>query len=192
MNVTKRDRVLVYDSRQGGLTAAWAVGSFLGRFGTVVAANSWAHAIDVLLDAGLTRPRVLQVWGHGRPGAALIDGDPMPVSQFASALPMHPDGYVWFRSCAVFAGGPGWVLARHAARSFGCRVVGHTRVISAPFPWCQSGGHSLEPYQEPYWSVEEGFDASGDLMGSSPGAPNTCNVWAMDPPGDWRVRAVAA
>lgn len=177
--------VMIYDATQTGLEKKflsnfWAAGSVLGRFDKVIAAESARDAIDQLekfVKDSNKRVSSLQLWGHGRQGKFFIADAAVIVSDLARALGRSPDN-VWFRACDVFGGDAGHKFAKEASSFFRCTVTGHTRVISAPNPLCQSGGYSLRLGEEPFWSkLDEG--------GSGFFEKNTCLVTTMRPPRSW-------
>ena len=128
----------------------------------------------------------LQFWGHGAPGAPLIDGVRLGLGdrleRFVAACRFKPRSTVWWRACDVFGGEAGHRFALRFCEVAGCGHAGHTRIISAPWPIYQSGGHGLRPDKAPHWSASEGED-DGD--GSGPFKPNTCLVTQMRIPRSW-------
>lgn len=177
-------RVLVYDAGAGLLSWAWWLGSSFGSFDHVFGVRSWAEAYREL--AALNgKASALQVWGHGNRGDAFIGDDDVSVERLAEVVDLAADAYVWFRCCAAFGGARGHQFAVEASTALGVGVVGHTRIVGAPW---QSGGHGLLPGQAPYWPLDEGYADDGGLLRSGPLAPNSCLVTRMNPPATWWVR----
>jgi hypothetical protein len=175
-------RVLLYDATDK-LTPLWAAGRHLSRWDAVIAARSWAHAIDTL--QALPDPvRRLQFWGHGMEGSPLIAGERLggKLQALVDACDFAPRATVWWRACDVFGGEAGHRFAVRFCEVAGIGHAGHTRVISAPWPMCQSGGHALRPGKRPHWPADEG-DRDGN--GSAPWKPNTCLVSQMRIPRRW-------
>jgi hypothetical protein len=171
-------KVLLYD-KTDKLTPFWAMGRILSRWDAVIAATSWRDAIEQL--AALPRPVThLQFWGHGAPGMPGIDGIALgnQLVDFVGACRFPPEATVWWRACNVFQGPAGQQFAKHFCKVAKCGHVGHTRVVSAPWPIYQSGGYGLRPGQMPHWSAE-------DSGGSGPRKPNTCLVTRMTVPSHW-------
>jgi hypothetical protein len=95
---------------------------------------------------------------------------------------LEPNAFVWLRTCASFAGGPGRSLATSLVKTMSCRVAGSTFNIG--FPW-HSGQHSLRPDAVPGWSITEGLDDKGKPLGSAKKAPHTVPFTAMSLPDAW-------
>jgi hypothetical protein len=178
-------RVLAYDSVQGLLTTAWALGaqwgSLVGQFDRVIAATKPADVV-LGLDA-IPRGVVvtqLQLWGHGNPGDMLFGDASLSVAQLANGLRwrMAPHAEVWFRGCAVFQGHEGQDFAVRCATALDRTVFGHAVNVSKPWFTSQSHGYGLRPGERPHWDPE----ITG---GSYPWAPNTCSVLRMNPPRSW-------
>jgi hypothetical protein len=85
----------------------------------------------------------------------------------------------------VFSGSSGIRFAERFAESARCVTAGHTRNISTPWVTHQSGGFAIRPGEEAHWSPNEGIGSNGKPLGSSPWAPNTCLVTAMNVPSSW-------
>jgi hypothetical protein len=177
-------RVLLYD-KTDKLTPFWAMGRILSRWDAVIPATSWDDATEKLWD--VPEPVThLQFWGHGTAGSPVINGSKLGLAlqlrNFANAARFTEDSVVWWRACNVFHGEEGHRFARQFAAVAGCSHVGHTRVVSAPWPIYQSGGHGLRLGKEPHWSKTEGDGRRG---GSGPRMPNTCLVTRMTVPESW-------
>ena len=189
---TSSKRVMVYDATQKGwkdkqLSAFWWAGSFLGNFDVVIAATSWDDAVEKLTAIEGTISQ-LQIWGHGSSGKMWIDNvslsldkdDKELMDSFVAALSekLTWSSVVWFRACDVFRAAAGKLFANTVSTRLRCGVVGHTCVISSPFPTHQSGGHGIRAPQKAEWSTAEGG-------GSFPWKTNTCLVTDMNPPESW-------
>ncbi len=200
-------RVLLYDrtcqGRIGGLSRIWAAGSTLyrrlGRIDAVHGAATWDDGLAWL--AALPEPiDELQYWGHGKWGAALIDGTPLDARSLAVQAPLRrqldalrerlaPQALVWFRTCETFGARPGIDFAERLADFLGVRVAGHTFVIH----YHQSGLHGLAPGRRADWSPDEGL-AEGTAeqptraKSSAPWAPRTVTCWSGRVPEAWFAR----
>jgi hypothetical protein len=123
-----------------------------------------ADAVGKILARG-GRPgsiRVLQFWGHGRPGAMCVGDEELTPESFAPGHPhfaelsrllplLHEEAVVCFEGCQTFAGADGKRLARAAAAFFGRRttVSGHTRLLGYNLDW--GGSVRLRTGREPDW-----------------------------------------
>lgn len=156
-----------------GLTHSWQLGgvlySALGRLDDRHGFADWSSALRWLAEYPGDAPiGEIQFWGHGKWGAAKIDGASLDIDALDPAHPEHDalrairermrgaDGELplwWFRTCETFGADVGHAFARAWTEFFQCRAAGHTYVIG-PY---QSGLHSLAPGQRPYWSVDEGL-----------------------------------
>jgi hypothetical protein len=176
-------RVLLYDNTDR-LTIFWAAGRYLSKWDAVISASSWKDALEQLWE--LDKPVMeLQFWGHGAEGFPLIDGFPLSTElqkELAEACDFQPESVVWWRACDVFSGERGQRFAVSFCQIAGCSHVGHTRVISWPWPIFHSGGHGIRPGATPHWDVTEGEE---DNDGSGPSKPNTCLVTRMKVPESW-------
>ena len=182
-------RVLVYDSTAGFLSTLWSIGRFLSKWDLVIAAKSWEHAIDEMLTLG-EPVEELQFWGHGTAGGPLINGAPVTKYRLvaikdACRFSEAENPFIWWRACDVFSRAAGVDFALAAVETTGCAHVGHTRVISAPWPFLQSGGYGLRPGEKVKWDEYEGVTKEGLSKGSHPFAPNTCLVTTMSVPERW-------
>jgi hypothetical protein len=169
-------RILLYDTTAGWLSTAWRAGASLGRFDRVVGVSTPAESYAAIRSAAESPGGLdeVQIWGHGSPGAPVIDGERLYTYALGAALRPSPvRSLVWFRSCAVFAGAVGQSFAADLA-ALDVRVAGHTRVIGAPW---QSGLYALRPGQVPHWSALDGG-------GSGPFLHHTILVTRMSLP-DW-------
>lgn len=181
-------RVLLYDDTQGFLTRCWRIGSRLSRWDAIIAASSWQEAVQriALLPDGI---RELQFWGHGTDGQPLIAQRMLSsyITDLSVAGRFHkiPNSLIWWRACNVFGGARGRDFAIAAPRVTGCAHVGHTRVISWPWPFLQSGGYAIRPGEKVHWDPFEGITPDGKYLGSNPLAKNTCLVTTMTVPHSW-------
>lgn len=146
-------KILIYDNTEKKLIGlSWKIGAFLFRplFDKIIPANSWDQAItDLKAFVGKKKASEVQFWGHGVPGAPLIDNKPMSLRDDRIFSTTHR---WWFRCCSLlstvrgkkFAG---WFVER------GVEIVSHTSVIGMmglhPFLF------GLKPGQDPYWDDEE-------------------------------------
>lgn len=178
-------RVLLYDNTQGYLTFFWWLGRFLARWDAVISASSWDDAIDQL--AKVPGPiKELQFWGHGLSGQPMINGEALghKDERFAVACRFKrvTEPVIWWRACCTFARGRGIQWALDMCNLTGAAQVGHTRVISWPWPIFQSGGYGLKPGQTVYWDPYGDLDRDGNELGSNPFAKNTCSTFRMTVP----------
>lgn len=181
-----------------GLSHSWDAGgrlySLLGRFDAWIGVSSWTEALDWLGATAPDRPIAsIQYWGHGLPGAVLIDHDPIHASSLTGPLEgrftrvrerLGPESLWWFRTCSTLAGARGHHFARRWAGFFNCAVAGHTHVIG---PW-QSGLHRLAPGATPHWSRSEGLIEGGPPTRTQPSAPwlpNTITCLQGEVPIHW-------
>ena len=124
----------------------------------------------------------VEFWCHGAPGMISWYRRPFRSGDVSRAAEKMRVNRIWFRSCSTFAGSIGHHFAANVAEHAGCTVAGHTHLIGP----LQSGLHTLEPGQPPYWSMNEG--QKGNRTGgkwSSPWAPNTITAWRNDIPSAW-------
>lgn len=180
------------------LGASWALGSRaffgLGRYDLVVPATSWIQVADLLSTMALAeKVDEIQFWGHGTPGAPIINGEPLWRHALSPEHPLHvvmeafrdvthPDSVLWWRSCSVFAGNRGIRYAQQVANFIGCRHAGHTHIIG--FPW-HSGLHTVGPSEGPMWSPDEGDGADTGRKWSNPAANHTILFWTTKIPKGW-------
>jgi hypothetical protein len=170
-----------------GLSHAWGAGSrlygALGRFDASYGATSWDEALRWL--ASHEALAEIQFWGHGKWGAAKIDGEALDEGSLAKdhshrALldevrdRLAPGAQWWFRTCETFGGAGGHRFAQAFSEHQRCRVAGHTFIIA----YWQSGLHTLGPGERPEWSAEEGIrqgtpEAPERAWWSRPWSPNT-------------------
>lgn len=187
-------KIAVYDAAETsfvGLT--WRFGAQFhkmgGHFQHVVAARSWASALDACID--FTTDNVvdeIQFWGHGNPGGAFINKQALDVSKehktrlFTLGAMLEPNALFWLRTCASFAGAQGHAFASRFAATLDRRVAGSTHNIG--FPW-HSGQHSVRPGKTPDWSISEGLSRLGQPLESARHAPNTLPFSKMSLPPTW-------
>jgi hypothetical protein len=183
-------KILFYDSTQGYLSYIWSKGQYIGGFNSVYAVTSWAQVYDILnsfKDLPDSHISQIQFWCHGYSGKPFINGRSMDMNSFACAVDgiTNANSVVWFRACDVFSRMAGHNFAEDWVNTVGTAVVGHTRIVSAPWPLSQSGGYGLRVGQRPYWDAYEGVKADGSSKGSHPFAPHTCSVFRMNVPDSW-------
>ncbi len=175
-------RVMMYDSTQDSLkkkylSTFWELGGYIGNFDNIIPVRNVEEFKSTLNYITTMNDDVhLQIWGHGLPGAPFIDEDLITISSIAGASNGHLRE-VWFRSCSVFQGPPGQVFAAKLAAGINASVAGHTRIISAPFPNCQSGLYAILPGQKPLWD-------DSDSGYSTPWAKHTTSITRYNIP-DW-------
>lgn len=175
-------RVVIFDATDRSvvpeLSDSWraAARAFraVRRFDEVIEATSWEQALAPLRGRTV---REVQFWGHGRPGAALIGRQPLPLDALVS---LHITELLWLRVCAAFHGSIGKTYAKRLLGAVGCRVAAHTFNIGP----LQSGLHTLAPGDWPYWSASEGADRSG-ILGSALWHPNTITCLHSSVPAGW-------
>jgi hypothetical protein len=187
-----------------GLSTIWASGARLYRWrgflDASIAARSWDEALSFLAGFEPERPIAeIQFWGHGKWGDAsigeerfderrLLRSDPLaPALAAIKKRLQSPEALFWFRTCETLGAARGQSFAVALAESLGCRVAGHTFVIS----YWQSGLHVLGPGEQPTWDPAEGLiagtpDAPQRARHSLPYAPNTITCWASSIPEDFR------
>ena len=179
-----------------GLTHFWILGGLLyralGRLDHFQGVRSWTEGLRWLAEIEPGRDIAeIQFWGHGNWGSALLNDKVLDETVLSPHHPLHrllravrsrlgPASLWWFRSCQTFGARKGHSFASSFASFLGCRVAGHTFVIG---PW-QSGLHSIEPGEKPYWPLEEGLPLDGSPerpakgRWSSPFRPHTITCLA--------------
>lgn len=188
------------------LTWWWSLGGVLQtalkNADAVGSAASWSEAIQFVLDAiekeeqasGQAVPvGVIQFWGHGGPGKAMMAKERMDINSIAEGAPNYDllqklksklipgSSAIWFRCCSAFTGTEGKSFACAYRDFFGAKIIAHTYIITA----LQSGTYILEPGEEPSWSDTEGLDENGNLLYSEPLAPHTITALKFYPPSTW-------
>lgn len=146
-------RVLIYDATETRMVGkSWALGAklFKRHFNCICAASSWAEAASVVSCVPVVDE--LQYWGHGYPGAPILNDEPMTV-EFVDALAakVTPDSLVWFRVCSAFSGPRGIAFAQDMVEELGCRVASYTRDIG----FYQSGLYSIRPGLGARWDPQD-------------------------------------
>lgn len=201
-------RLMIYDATctgrriAPGLSHAWWIGGHLyrslGRIDHARGASRWGEALRWAVDVEDERPiGEVQLWMHGRWGRALLERDSLDLASLGPGHPhrallsalrerLSPPSVVWFRTCETFGAAAGQRFARMLADFLGCRVAGHTHVIS---DW-QSGLHSLRPGEAPRWSPDEGLlegsaDAPRRACWSAPWRPRTIHCLTGAVPEGW-------
>ena len=177
----KTIRVLAVDVSSGkrfrGVEATWYWGAkvFRRHFDVVVLASSWDSILENCARASKAQGDIeLHYWGHGAPGAPLVNDRPPPIHDWRwSAI-----GTVWFRCCDVFRGAKGADFARELAAR-GCRVVAHTVVIGAKYG-AQSYLYGVRAYGHAWWPA---VPVNGATL-SHPLYPRTVMFWNQQIP-DW-------
>lgn len=173
----------------------WATGARLyrrrGFLDASLGASSWHEALSFI--AGFERERAIreiQFWGHGKWGDArigdecfderrLLPSDPLAPLLATLQKRIHsPEALFWFRTCETLGATRGQSFAVALSERLGCRVAGHTFVIS----YWQSGLHVLAPGNRPSWDPAEGLargtpDAPLSAKHSLPNSPNTITCW---------------
>lgn len=184
--MTQQVRVCITDTTQGQLSIVWLAGSRLvGSFSERVRAANWETVYDHLWDIRRRQGRIdrIQFWGHGDPADPRINGASPDLQEFSDAARLDEDAEVWWRACNVFQGVVGQLYAARCTTILGCRVAGHTRVVSGYHDgswglgtlFYQSGLYGLRPGEAPHWPV-------GDAGGSGKRLPNTVGLFTRDVP----------
>lgn len=179
-------RMMIYDSSQTRidqkyLSQIWSASRHLGNFDYVLGVKSVSQLVSEVCALNISELTQIQIWSHGSPGCVWIDEECLLPRDLGDAFKGVYTGEadLWFRSCNVFSGRVGKSYAREVLAYMNlAAVVGHTRVVSAPFFTHQSGGYALRLGETPHWS-------SDDDGGSYPWVPNTCLVTRMNPPKSW-------
>ncbi len=149
-------RIIVYDKTAGWLAMSWALGAWLfkliGRADTVIAVASWDEFFSVLSKH--SKIKRIEYYGHGHMGGVTCAGIRMDDGNRLSKLrsSMAPGALLWWRTCSAFSGMTGKRFAVQCVAALGCRVAGHTFIISV---W-HAGLHVLNAGQVPDWSDAEG------------------------------------
>jgi hypothetical protein len=187
-----------------GLSTIWAAGARLYRarssLDATLGAASWEEALSFVAGFEPERPiGEIQFWGHGKWGIALIGDDRFDerrllwndalapaLSAIKKRLPATR-ALFWFRTCETLGATRGHDFAAALSERLGCRVAGHTFVIS----YWQSGLHVLEPGRRPGWDPAEGLvrgTAGAPLQArhSLPHLPNTITCLQSSIPSDFR------
>jgi len=187
-----------------GLSTIWAAGARLyrarGALDATFGAGSWEEALSFVAGFEPDRPiGEIQFWGHGKWGDArigqecfderrLLRSDSLaPVVAAIKRRIESPEALFWFRTCETLGATRGQSFALALSELLGCRVAGHTFVIS----YWQSGLHVLAPGQRPGWDPAEGLvqgtpDAPLRASHSLPNLPNTITCWQSSIPSDFR------
>jgi hypothetical protein len=187
-----------------GLSTIWASGARLYRWrgflDASLAARSWDEALRFLAGFEPERPiGEIQFWGHGKWGDArigderfderrLLRSDPLrPVLTAIQRRLSSPEALFWFRTCETLGAARGQRFAAAFGEAMGCRVAGHTFVIS----YWQSGLHVLGPGERATWDPTEGLiEGSADVplraRHSLPNSPNTISCLQSRIPEGWR------
>lgn len=159
--------------------------------------DSWVEALKWIVSVEPDKKiNSIQFWGHGSPGRVWINGEALSARSVLATSEhrdlllklkerLTKDSVVWFRSCNVFSKQEGHLFAKLFSKMLGCRIASHTFIVG---PW-QSGLHTIEPDQEPTWSIEEGIkkkkDGSEEKLWSMPWSPNTIFCLTGQIPKDW-------
>jgi hypothetical protein len=185
-------RLMIYDAseedRNPFLAASWFWGARLYKARNKLDHYKGVRSLDEMIEYVLKFDSVdeLEFWGHGREGAFFIDNKRIGWNNLAERFGdmrnvFHDDSLIWWRTCSTFHGEYGHRFAATAAEVFKCRVAGHTFIIG---PW-QSGLHSLEPGQDPYWPENEGDKNKSEVRSSAPWHRNTIFCTKADIPSGW-------
>lgn len=182
-------RVVLYDIAGDKpwpeMTDSWKVGARLylaaRRVDVALPISSWAEAAEKLRQ--FSRVDMLQLWGHGRPGAALCGKEEL-TPEVLRAFPSI--GTLWLRSCSTFHGPVGKAYAERLADATKGVVAGHTFLIGM----LQSGLRTLKPGETPAWRDDEGYKglaANGrrKTRGSLPWHPRTITCLHAEIPAGW-------
>lgn len=183
-------RVLLFDETAGALSWVWRNTAWVGGFDAVVPARSWHGALlelERLTHQSDKRVLHLQFWGHGQSGRPLIGGTRLhSLGDLRAAARLAYGSEVWWRACDVFSRASGADFALQAVyETQGAAHVGHTRVVSWPWPMLQSGGYGLRSGEDVWWDPYEGVADDGRSLGSHPLAPHTTLVTQMQVPRAW-------
>jgi len=185
-----KTRAIVYDATENRFVGwTWAIGARLFKlFGLatyIFGATSWPEAAGWL--ERLPKVDEVHFWGHGRPGAALINHvniigeEHNAVVLRALKRVLKVPGLFWLRTCSSFHGRSGKAFAALLASTTERVCAGSTYIIG--FPW-HSGIHAIGPGQNNRWPAEEGAGPYG-LLKSHYSAPNTRFCLRSTFPRDW-------
>lgn len=186
INNNKLD-IMFYDSSDWAgeqLRLSWVTGgNFYKLFRSVeyhAGFSAWEDSLNWIVSIEESRKiNSIQFWGHGSPGRVWINGEFLSARSILASSKhrqlllnlkkrLTKDSIVWFRSCNVFSGHEGHLFAKTISKFLECKVASHTYIVG---PW-QSGLHTIEPDEEPKWSIEEGYK-NGEKLWSMPWSPNT-------------------
>ncbi len=175
-------RLVIYDKTQGSLTWAWRVGAWLlkvlGRSDRVVGVESWDGFFAACRENKDQLKRI-EYWGHGHKGGVSCNGVRMDDAEQLNQLArfMATDALLWWRTCSSFSTERGHAFAIACSDAIGCRVAGHTYIISI---W-QGGLHVLPAKWQPAWSVTEGVKKSGKNRWSWPWSAHSIFLLSKGP-----------
>ncbi len=201
-------RLMIYDNSSlkdalapsDYLATSWKLGSSLYKtfrmLDKVKGVSSWEKAIDWLIEETKTEPAsMIQFWGHGYPGYALIGHEFLSAYTFDNKVmgeklrtlgkQLVPETVFWFRTCGTIAGRDGHEFAERFSSEMNCTVAGHTYLIGL---W-QSGLHTLQAWDKANWPITEGINKKADgtisLKASHPFAQNTITCLSGNLPVKW-------
>lgn len=201
-------RLMIYDNTslidnfefKDALANSWKIGGKLYRslrwLDKIKPVSSWDEALDWLVEeTKKEQVSMIQFWGHGYPGYAMIGQDYLTRSSLLSVEKMDrfeklrdqlpSSAVIWFRTCATFAGEDGQRFAEEFSTKLDCVIAGHTHNIGV----FQSGLHTVSPGHSPRWSKDEGVkelvDSTYTLEGSGPFLPRTINCLRGTIPDLW-------
>lgn len=187
-----------------GLSTIWSAGALLyrrrGSLDASLGASSWDEALGFIAGYEPERPLAeIQFWGHGKWGDArigeerfderrLLRGDSLaPALAAIEKRLVSSEALFWFRTCETLGATRGQRFACALGERLGCRIAGHTFVIS----YWQSGLHVLAPGERPSWDPAEGLvagtpNAPERASHSLPSSPNTITCWESRIPAGFR------
>ena len=187
-------RIVFYDAADKSFASKfWRPGGKLykaaGMTDEVIGVGSWRSLFQGLGQRPSESVSQVEVWCHGMPGRAYIDGKTLrlngkghlhftPYCHLAWVYnAMAADGVFWLRSCYSFAGPIGKAFAEQLASETGCTAAGHTHLIG---PW-QAGFRAVAEGGKADWSAKEG----GLGQKSYPWSPRCIPAWVNKIPTEW-------
>lgn len=186
-------RLVIFDAarKPSILDESWGIGAFSmwfrDRTDGMLGALSWGEVFAWLKNrAKIKLIKELQIWSHGSPGEVYINGEKLTnylkenIKDFKSF--MHPEGLIWFRTCATFHGKKGKEFAINMTNIFNCKIAAHSFKIGFP---THSGLHLLKPNEKPKWPDKEGINKNGELQRSYFWRNNTIMFWQNIIPKGW-------
>lgn len=187
-------RIVYYDATDKTLAPRiWWPGGRLyraaGMVDEVVPVESWSKLFQHLGWQETESVSQVEVWCHGMPGRAYINGKTLRVADDDTGLlaadvdtlgaytAMRDDGVFWLRSCYSFAGPWGKRFAETIATELDCVAAGHTRHVAA---W-QAGLRTVAANEVADWPASEG----GIGKKSWPWTPRCIPAWVNKIPDEW-------
>lgn len=154
----------------------WGIGArvFAGSFDVVVECRTVDDLYNhINATHGITHA---QVWGHGRPGAPLINGHPLDAT--LEVWRRLDRASVWFRACSVAQGATGRGFMRHLSQ----------RDVSPVAHLCVTGTWGMHSHLVGIVAGEEPWWPAGLAPGpSTPLSPRTVPATQMKLPA-WAFR----